>query len=79
MDEIVIMKVLQSIRDIYQLRARGESTNNRRNLWLLTKSKGFLSGLFLKNPTISPFSIHGVTIWNGCGVEDTPINCRILS
>ena len=78
-DEVVIMKVLQSVLDVHQLRAHGEPMNSRKNPQPLAKSKGFCSGWFFKNPTMSPFSIHGVTIWNGCSVEVTPMNCSILS
>ena len=78
-NEIVIMEILQPIGDTYQLHQNSQPMNVSRGLEVLTNSKGFLSGFFLRKPTMVPFSINGETMRNGSGIEVTPINGRILS
>ena len=78
MNKIVIVKELQSVRDVYQLYSR-EPGNTSKGSQVLTKRNGFCSGFFSRNSTAFPFSIHGETIENGCGSEATPRNGKTLS
>jgi len=78
-DEIVTVKVLRPICDIYQLHTRHELVNDSKSMQVLTgRSKEFCPESLLINFMIFPFSIHGENIQND-GTEVTPSNGRTFT